>query len=243
MYLIRLDDASEFMDIKKWSEIEKIFDKYNIKPIVGVIPNNQDLSLVSRYNKDNYFWDKVRDWQKKGWTIALHGYSHVYETNSGGLNPINFRSEFAGVDLEIQKEKISKGIAILKKNEISTKIFFAPAHTFDKNTLTALKDSSDIRIISDTIANNVYKKDDFYFIPQQSGKVRNLPFKLTTFCYHPNEMTPIEYLILEEFIKNNVDKFGSFLDIDFIERNEKTYDKLIRILYFKIRSLKTKMRG
>lgn len=42
MYLFRLDDASEFMDTENWNKIERLFDMYDIKPLVGVIPNNLD---------------------------------------------------------------------------------------------------------------------------------------------------------------------------------------------------------
>jgi hypothetical protein len=42
MYLVRLDDASEYMDDKKWKKIFDILSKYSIKPIIGVIPNNEE---------------------------------------------------------------------------------------------------------------------------------------------------------------------------------------------------------
>ena len=42
MYLVRLDDASEYMDIEKWKIVEGILDKYQIKPLVGIIPDNKD---------------------------------------------------------------------------------------------------------------------------------------------------------------------------------------------------------
>ncbi|MGF7057746.1 DUF2334 domain-containing protein [Brassicibacter mesophilus] len=238
MYLLRLDDASEFMDVSKWNRIEVLLDKYSIKPIVGIIPNNQDPNMIDKYKKDEDFWDKVKCWQEKEWTIALHGCNHVYDSNCGGLNPVNYRSEFAGISLEIQKEKIDMGISILDSHGISTMIFFAPSHTFDINTLEALRLKSDIRIISDTIANDIYKSDGFYFIPQQSGRVRNLPFKITTFCYHPNEMTDQDFYLLEKFIKENQTKFSSFSDIEFKDRNLGIYDKILRFAYFMIRLLR-----
>lgn len=243
MYLIRLDDASEYMDIEKWSKIEKILCKYKVKPIVGVIPNNKDSDFVNQYEKDEFFWEKVARWKQIGWEIALHGYDHVHITKDGGINPINYRSEFAGVELKKQKEKISKGIEIFKKNKIEPKIFFAPSHTFDINTLEALKSESDIRIISDTISNDIYKMNGFYFIPQQSGDVRNLPFKIITFCYHPNIMTEEQFNELEKFIKNNIDKFKSFEDLKFNEKKLSIYDKILRYLYFSIRRIRNKVRG
>lgn len=94
-YIMRLDDASEYMDVEKWQRMEDLLDKYHIKPIVGVIPDNQDSDMVGVYPKDEQFWKKVQRWKEKGWIIALHGYTHVFETREGGLNPVNDRSEFA----------------------------------------------------------------------------------------------------------------------------------------------------
>ena len=44
-YIVRLDDACETHNISKWTAIEKILDQYSIKPIVGVIPSNEDKKL------------------------------------------------------------------------------------------------------------------------------------------------------------------------------------------------------
>lgn len=121
-------------------------------------------NFINKYPKNIYFWDKVSEWQNKGWTIALHGYTHVFETEEGGVNPVNKRSEFAGVNLDKQKQKISDGLKVFNNKGIKTQFFYAPAHTFDKNTLEALKSTSNIRVISDTIANDIYYKNGMYFI-------------------------------------------------------------------------------
>ena len=63
--LIRMDDVAENMNWKDMSKCESLFDKYNIKPLLGVIPNNQDKELYV-YEKKEKFWDKVRFWQEKG---------------------------------------------------------------------------------------------------------------------------------------------------------------------------------
>jgi len=63
----------------------------------------------------------------------------------------------------VQKQKIRDGYAILKEYGLTPKYFFAPSHTFDENTLVALKECSDIRIISDTIATKPYKKVTLFF--------------------------------------------------------------------------------
>ena len=54
-YLIRLDDACPTQDYAKWLRIEKLLDKYNIKPIVAIIPNNKDKNL-QRAPLDTKFW-------------------------------------------------------------------------------------------------------------------------------------------------------------------------------------------
>lgn len=240
MYLMRLDDASEYMDINKWDRLEFLLAKYGVKPIVGVIPNNQDKTLVNKYRRDLAFWNKVQVWDAKGWSIALHGYTHESLSHDGGMNPVNDRTEFAGLALIVQREKIRGGMHVFHAHQIEPKIFFAPFHTFDRNTIKALKEESKIRIISDTIANDIYKMDDFYFIPQQSGHAQRLPFKVTTFCYHPNTMTNNDFTMLEHFLIRNKEKFITVADLNFQARELDDYDRILRKLYFWLIAIKKK---
>lgn len=173
---IRLDDACPKRDVQKWDQMESLLDKYHIKPLVGVIPNCQDPQM-KHYAEDTEFWShRIPAWQAKGWTLALHGFEHYYFTKEGGINPVNKRSEFAGLPYEEQAYKIRQGYALLKQQGITPQVFFAPAHTFDENTLKALQTETDIRFISDTPANDAYVRRGFTFIPQQAGAVRPLPF-------------------------------------------------------------------
>lgn len=237
MYIIRLDDASEYENKKNWLKIEKILDKYNIKPIVGIIPQNKDTTMKEVYEKDSSFWKKVKVWQDKGWIISMHGFEHLYITTNGGINPVQKRSEFAGLSKEQQCKKIKDGYNILRSKGIKPTVFFAPSHTFDQNTICALKDETPIRIISDTIANDIYFANDIYYIPVQSGKVRNLPFKTCTFCYHPNEMNETDFNLLEQFIKSNRKKFEN-LDLNKLKKRSKNlYDILLDKIYFLRRKL------
>ena len=230
MYIIRLDDACDKRDVCKWDKMEELLDKYNIKPIVGIIPSCLDTNF-EKYTLDDGFWEKALLWQNKGWHIALHGFEHLFCTCEGGINPVNHYSEFAGVPLESQKEKIMEGVKILKDHGLIPKIFFAPAHTYDENTLLALKAVSDIRIVSDTVAYDCYCHDGITFIPQQSGKVRKLPFKTVTFCYHPNVMNEQDFWVLEEFIRKN---HRRFLKCNITEsgRARGLLDKALSFLYF-----------
>lgn len=232
MYLIRLDDATEYWDKEKWNKIAAILNKHNIKPIFAIIPSVEDPKLL-QYEVDDEYWDTVYSWiNEYNWTPALHGYNHVRNIKNAGINPINCDSEFAGLDLESQKEKIKNGYNILLSKGVNTKIFVAPGHTFDENTLLAIKAETPIRIISDTIANDVYKKDGLYFIPQQCGMCRELNFKTVTFCYHPNTMKEKDFIHLDEFLEKNKNKFISFDELKLKNRKPNIYDWILKKAYF-----------
>lgn len=240
-YLIRLDDACPTMDRKKWDDVERVLDKYEVKPMVGIIPDCKDTKLQINA-PDPLFWIKAKKWQDKGWAIALHGYDHCYISDMGmyGLNPLWKRSEFAGVSLDVQKRKIREGLKILNDRSLNTKYFFAPSHTFDTNTLIALKEESDIRIISDTIATKPYKYDGFAFVPQMGGycSKRFIP-GFWTFCLHPNMMSEGDIVQTEEFIKSHKNQFISFEQLNLTDLNEKsTFNKLFSWLYFKQRRIR-----
>lgn len=234
MYILRLDDASEYMDLDKWLRMKRLLDKYGIKPIYGIIPNNQDPDLL-QYEKVENFWGLMRNWRDNGWIPALHGFTHVFETEDGGINPVNPRSEFAGIPLEQQREKIKAGYRKLVLEGIKPEIFFAPAHTFDMNTLRAIYRETPIRVVNDTIANDVYYKKPFYFIPQQSGRVRRLPFKTVTFCYHPNTMKDEDFERLDKFIQFQLDKFQVMTIGEWRNKKYSVRDSLLSMVYFFLR--------
>lgn len=240
-FLIRLDDACPTMDRAKWQHIEDILDKYDVKPMAGVIPHNEDPKQEID-SVDESFWDKVSEWGEKGWAIALHGYNHCYTSNGGlnGLNPMWERSEFAGLSLEEQKEKIRKGVAIMREHGLNPRYFFAPSHTFDENTLTALWEESDVRIISDTIGRHPYKRGEFYFIPQISGHCVKMPFSgVYTFCFHPNTMSEFAFKGLEAFLGNNHEHFISFDEIELAKYGNKLKaDRILSWAFFSYRKLR-----
>lgn len=240
-YLIRLDDASPYMDSVRWRRIEDILDKYDVKPLVGIIPANADPKTM--ISDENFaFWSWVHQWIDKGWETALHGYDHVCISDEGlrGLNPVWKRSEFAGVSLEVQKEKIRKGVAILKEHGINPKYFFAPSHTFDENTLRALQEESDIRIISDTIALKPYKRSEFVYIPQITGHCVKMPISgIYTFCFHPNSMKDSDYEALKTFLSINKNYFISFPDLDLTKAKVKgAIDSFLTYSFFLYRKFK-----
>lgn len=240
-YLIRLDDACPTMDKAKWKRMEDILDRCGVKPMVGVIPHNED-PMQQIDPADDGFWNKVREWNKKGWAIALHGYNHRYETEDGlnGLNPLWKRSEFSGLPLNAQKEKVREGIALLREQDINPRYFFAPSHTFDDNTLIALHDESDIRIISDTIATHPYVYKGFVFIPQFCGQCREIKLKgVFTFCLHPSTMKEESFENTNKFLQLHKKEFTSFDAIDVCNKKAKCFfDKALSFSYFFFRRLR-----
>lgn len=206
-YIIRLDDACQTMNHDNWNRIERILDQYNVCLIVGVIPDNQDPDFVWEY--DCQFWDKARTWQKKGWTIAMHGLHHnmFYHDPAGYYQKSHgVHTEYAGLPFDIQRNMIIEGISILKQNEVIPSGFFAPAHTYDLNTVKALKTSPEIQFVSDGYALWAYKKDGMVFIPAICDGPFSIPFGLYTYVFHPSVMKEENFYRLDHFLSKNRNK-------------------------------------
>ena len=240
-YLLRLDDACPTMNSERWDRMELLLNRYNVRPLVGIVPNCEDEKLIID-KPDIHFWDKAERWQQKGWAIALHGYNHCYLSSKGmqGLNPMWRRSEFSGLTLEQQRNKIRLGVHILIEHGLNPQFFFAPSHTFDKNTLLALREESSIRIISDTIGFYPYKEGDFWFIPQITGHCVKVPFSgIYTFCFHPNSMNDSLFTELERFLDKYSGQFIGFDDIDLPRYGKKHIsDKLLSRAFFASRKIR-----
>ena len=65
------------------------------------------------------FWKIVKKWQSKGWEISMHGYNHLYksETYKNDYFKYGGKSEFFGKTLADQTSRIQRGLEIFKKNE------------------------------------------------------------------------------------------------------------------------------
>lgn len=234
-YLIRLDDACPTMDKAKWQRMFDILDRYGVRPMVGIIPHNEDPKQEIDA-PDEGFWNKAKLWQQKGYAIALHGYNHCYISDKGlkGLNPLWARSEFVGVPYDVQKQKIRDGFEILSGHGVKPKYFFAPSHTFDENTLKALRECSDIRIISDTIATKPYKRCDFVFLPQLGGHCTEIKISgIWTFCLHPSAMSNANFEATEFFLKDHKNEFIGFDELDLSNLKSKNwFGRLLSWGYF-----------
>ena len=240
-YLIRLDDALPSMDAERWAEVEALLLRYQIKPLVAVIPNNEDVSLKFDDDDPN-FWARVREWQKAGWAIGLHGYNHRYHSISRdkSIVPFHDRSEFVGLSLSDQKEKLVAGMKIFAGQGLVPDLFIAPSHSFDHETLRALLIETPIRVISDGIACGPFKKNDIWFIPQQLWAYKWRPFGVWTICLHPNTITVAELENLESKLRKYPNRFISLSDLKFeIKWYSVIIDKIFEIYFWAFRSLRS----
>ncbi len=163
---VRLDDITPDMDWERFLKFKALLDQYQVKPLIGVVPDNRDENLkkTGKGQAPADFWEYVKALEKEGWVIAMHGLWHIYTTNRGGLFPLNNFSEFAGVPFEKQREMLEKGKEILREKGIETDIFMAPAHSYDANTLKALKETG-FTALTDGFGERPYTYKELTFYP------------------------------------------------------------------------------
>ncbi len=215
--IFRLDDISWDMNGDNFLRIRELFIRYGIKPLIGVIPCNKDEKLVKQARgkgmSQEAFWKEIKTLQDEyGWSIALHGFNHVYKTQNGGLFRINNRSEFAGVPYDEQFRMIKEGKRKLNEYGLETNVFMAPAHSLDWNTVAALRENG-IAVVTDGIAAYPYRKRGIWFIPQVANWPQKRARGVESVCFHINDWKEEKFLELEKFIQNNVDLCDDFQNV------------------------------
>jgi hypothetical protein len=228
-YIIRLDDASEYMDHSKWDPFFELFDKYKIKPIIAIIPFNRDPKMTNKKPDEN-FWDRARNWQMRDYRIAMHGYEHMYSNLNGGIIGLNKYSEFAGVPFEKQMEMIGKAYNKFEDEKLKPDIFVAPAHSFDRNTLKALKTIGKINCLSDGFFVNPVIIDGLKWIPQQLWGPEKKSKGVWTICFHPETSDNSVVNSLDFFLKDN---FESFEDPYSLEFHKRKFEDFVYSMYMK----------
>lgn len=186
---VRMDDITPDMNWENFEFFQGLFEKAGITPLLGIVPQNRDENLNIEEPRTD-FWNVMKLLQKKGYVMALHGCHHVYRTQNGGIFPLNDFSEFAGIDFDVQKKDLQTAKCILENNGISTDIFMAPAHSYDKNTLKALKELGFTKI-TDGFGNKPYiwKEVTFYPISFLLSKSLKSSKGYTTMVIHANTVT------------------------------------------------------
>lgn len=183
---IRIDDVCPTMNYQKFETAMALLEKYKVKPLLGIVPDCKDPDLKEEEPHEN-FWEMVRNMQKSGCIIAMHGYRHCYDIDKRGNVNDRTRSEFAGHPYEIQYEKIQKGKKILEEQGIFTEIFFAPSHSYDSNTLKALH-ANGFKYISDGRSHKAYKQCGVICVPCRSfGLPKMKKNGNYTVVLHPSE--------------------------------------------------------
>ncbi len=214
---IRMDDITPDMDWTKFLRFKELCDLYQVKPLIGVVPDNQDEMLqVDEARPD--FWEYILELQREGWVVAQHGSEHIYKTKKMGCFPLNRLSEFAGLTYEEQFEALKRGQDILKGHGILTDIFMAPAHSYDRNTLKALK-ALGFEKITDGFGKLPYTCKGLCYYPISFQQSKSLKQKqgYTTFVVHANTMDEADFARYEKLFaayKNRLISYENYLQIE-----------------------------
>jgi len=226
-YLIRLDDIAENMNWDLMDRAEALFDKLDIKPVVGIIPDNKDIELLNYPKKEFNFWEQVRKWKKKGWEIGMHGTNHLYDGFCKKNDYLNLggNTEFCNLNYDEQLKKIQLGLKKFESEDLKIRTFFAPNHTFNNNTINALN-ACGINEIIDGYGIMPYTENNTKFIPQLFYKIIKLPFGFQTFQIHLNYLKEKEFNDFEVFIKKNANKIINYDKAASMTNNNMFYGSL-----------------
>jgi predicted deacetylase len=239
---IRMDDITPDMDWSKFNRFKALLDEADIKPLIGVVPDNKDEKLSCQEPRED-FWNYVKELQQKGWTVAMHGFNHLYTTKDPGLFPIGEKSEFAGLPYIKQDEMIREGSRILKEKGIYTDIFMAPSHSFDKNTLRALNNNGFYRV-TDGFGIAPFKMQDIVFYPisvRRSKSLADTRDGIVTFVYHANTMDDKDFAKLKDLLDSG--KAVSYMEFrDYDVENRGTMGQFSQYVLAKSKYLAVKAR-
>lgn len=211
---IRLDDITPDMDWERFLKFKTLLDNYQVKPLIGVVPDNRDDNLKgSQKGAPEDFWKYIKGLQAEGWCIAMHGYQHTYTTSKGGMFPLNDFSEFAGVPYEKQLMMLMEGKEILAQKGILTDIFMAPAHSYDKNTLRALKEAGFLKL-TDGFGKCPYtmKGLSFYPISFRLGSTLRKKNGCSTMVVHTGTIRENEWQTYEGYFRNEKVSWMNYTD-------------------------------
>lgn len=233
---VRMDDITPDMDWKSFWAFAEMFDKYGIRPLLGIVPANEDPKLrVDAANPE--FFETMKQLEKKGYVLAMHGCRHVYATKKGGLFPLNAQSEFAGKPFEEQKRLLSEGKRLLREQGIETSVFMAPGHTFDANTVKALSELG-FTHITDGFGKGPYVRNGMTYLP--ISFLRRLAFSgregITTLVIHANHSTLQELHNYEAMFAANRDKFVPYSA--FLEQEPEKQSAAARISEYSLALMK-----
>lgn len=218
---VRMDDITPDMNWENFYFFQNLFKEADITPLLGIVPDNRDPKLSCGETRED-FYEVMRGLANEGYSIAMHGCHHIYTTKSGGIFPLNNYSEFAKVPYDKQKEMLMRGRDSLKKHGIDTDIFMAPAHSYDQNTIRALKEAGFTKI-TDGFGKVPYRYQGITFYPISFQLSRSLKQKdgATTLVLHANTVTEKDKeryaRIFKEYGKNMI-SYSEYLEMEPVTR-------------------------
>jgi hypothetical protein len=200
-FVIRLDDICPTMDHEKFARARQHFDAAGVRPLMGVVPDNQDPDLQIDA-ADPAFWTTMRALRAKGWSLSQHGYRHLIHTADPGLLGITPRSEFAGRPVDAQRDDLAAGQAILAGEGLATDIFMAPFHSYDAATLSALR-ALGFTTLTDGYGLFPWRENGLRFVPQLFERPVHFGIGIYTLCLHLNNMRMDEIDALGRWLMDN----------------------------------------
>jgi len=210
-YLLRFDDLCPTMSKERWERFLGIVTRHSLKPILAVVPDNQDPDLIID-DSDSQFWDHMRALEAAGATIAMHGYRHLCTSAGTPILPLHRNTEFAGIDVATQRKWIREGLAILRGHGLEPRIFVAPRHGFDQATLSAIA-AEGLGYLSDGFATRPFTREKIVWIPQQLWEPVHKSSGLWTICIHTNTATAALGEKLDNFLRESSGRLVSFDDV------------------------------
>lgn len=209
---VRLDDICPTMNWSKFYKVIEICEKFNIYPLLGIVPNNKDKKLMVDKENPN-FWQEMKILEEKGCAIAQHGVDHVYKNKDGGILKLNKQSDIVGEPYETQLELLKNGKELLEEKGFEPKIYMAPSHSYDKNTIKALKELN-FEFVTDGYTNYIYTWQGLTFIPcKNTYKLKPNSKGVITLCLHINTMKEKDLEMFEATLNQNKENLFSFKDI------------------------------
>jgi len=206
-YLLRFDDLCPTMDRGRFDRFLPMIREFGIRPLLAIVPDNQDPDLIC-HAPDPGFWTRMRDLEAAGATIGVHGYQHLCRSSGKSLIPMHRITEFAGRSLDTQRRWIEHGIEILRWEGLTPRIWVAPRHGFDRNTLEALR-MHGIELLSDGFARAPYRRDGLIWIPQQLWLPVEKSRGLWTICIHSNTVHESFPQQVHGFVQKHAAQFTS----------------------------------
>src|ERR1700723_3192850 len=123
--------------------------------------------------------------------------------------PFHSRTEFSGRPMEQQREMLRSGLRMLRVEGLNPRLWVAPRHGFDWNTLAALRKEG-IEYLSDGIARRPFLRGGVVWIPQQIWAPVERNNGLWTICLHPTTTTRSVAQELRVFLSRHAVRFTSF---------------------------------